>query len=397
MNPSPPLSVAQHDADTPRHWHIFCRVVDNFGDIGVCWRLARQLHQQHGRAVTLWVDDLTSFQAITPAISADCALQVCDGVQVRHWVDPLPALAPADVGDVVIEAFACELPASYVRAMQVRRPLWLNLEYLSAEPWVRECHRAPSPRLGLQKFFFFPGFTPGTGGLLWDPALERLRQQPRDHAALQHLLAELGVALPESVTADPEPLRISLFGYENPALAGLLSALSQLPRPVHMLVPAGRIRPDVNRWLGAVLAEGASARRGALTLTALPFMTQLQYDALLAVCDLNFVRGEESFGRSQMLGRPLIWHIYPQEEGAHLDKLQAFLDLYVAALPAPQAALVRGWYQGWNAVPGAPEPVWSALPETLPEWQLHAQSWREKLLEAGDLALNLVTFSKNPV
>jgi hypothetical protein len=22
------------------HWDIFCRVIDNFGDIGVCWRLA---------------------------------------------------------------------------------------------------------------------------------------------------------------------------------------------------------------------------------------------------------------------------------------------------------------------------------------------------------------------
>ena len=42
-------------------WDIFCTVVDNYGDIGVCWRLARQLAAEHGFAVRLWVDDLASF------------------------------------------------------------------------------------------------------------------------------------------------------------------------------------------------------------------------------------------------------------------------------------------------------------------------------------------------
>ncbi|MBY0444112.1 MAG: elongation factor P maturation arginine rhamnosyltransferase EarP, partial [Burkholderiales bacterium] len=37
-------------------WDIFCRVIDNYGDIGVCWRLARQLSFEHGFAVRLMVD-----------------------------------------------------------------------------------------------------------------------------------------------------------------------------------------------------------------------------------------------------------------------------------------------------------------------------------------------------
>ena len=42
-------------------WDIFCTVIDNYGDIGICWRLARQLRVDDGQRVRLWVDDLTSF------------------------------------------------------------------------------------------------------------------------------------------------------------------------------------------------------------------------------------------------------------------------------------------------------------------------------------------------
>ena len=43
-----------------RTWDIFCSVVDNFGDIGVCWRLARRLSAGLGQQVRLWVDDLAA-------------------------------------------------------------------------------------------------------------------------------------------------------------------------------------------------------------------------------------------------------------------------------------------------------------------------------------------------
>ena len=39
-----------------RSWDVFCRVVDNYGDAAVCWRLARQLADEHGARVRLWID-----------------------------------------------------------------------------------------------------------------------------------------------------------------------------------------------------------------------------------------------------------------------------------------------------------------------------------------------------
>jgi uncharacterized repeat protein (TIGR03837 family) len=152
-----------------RTWDIFCSVVDNYGDIGVCWRLARQLSTELGQSVRLWVDDLASFHRICSRVDSALEIQRVGAVEVRHWVSPMPSVSPADI---VIEGFGVRLPDEYIAAMAARRPrpVWINLEHLSAEPWVDGCHGLPSPHPGLPlvKHFFFPGFTAATGGLLID-------------------------------------------------------------------------------------------------------------------------------------------------------------------------------------------------------------------------------------
>jgi hypothetical protein len=181
---------------------LFCKVVDNYGDIGICWRLARQLVREHGIAVTLWVDDLRSFARICPAIDPAAAVQHAEGVAVYHWRDQEGTYYAEEVADIVIEFFAVDIPPGYVTAMAQRavKPVWLNLEGLTAEEWVEGCHTLPSmhPRLPLTKHFFFPGFTPKTGGLLREAGLlaERDRFQ-RDPAAVAAFLAGLGIGAAE--------------------------------------------------------------------------------------------------------------------------------------------------------------------------------------------------------
>lgn len=138
-------------------WDIFCTVVDNYGDIGVTWRLARQLVAEHSLAVRLWVDDLRAFERICPEIDSNAARQWQQGVEVRHWPREW---APTGAADVVIAAFACQLPTDYMDAMAERAkpPLWMNLDYLSAEDWVVGCHGLPSVKYkSVQKIFFFRG------------------------------------------------------------------------------------------------------------------------------------------------------------------------------------------------------------------------------------------------
>ncbi|WPC03527.1 elongation factor P maturation arginine rhamnosyltransferase EarP [Pseudomonas benzenivorans] len=371
-------------------WDIFCRVVDNYGDIGVTWRLARQLVAEHGQQVRLWVDEMAAFARICPEVDAQASRQEQQGVELCRWGEPWQPVEPADV---VIEAFACELPAAYVAAMAARASgvLWLNLEYLSAEDWVEGCHGLPSlqPK-GLQKFFFFPGFTPGSGGLLRErELLTQCRAFQADAQAQTGFLAALGVR------RQPGARLISLFAYENPGLAGWLDALAADHAPTQLLVPEGRIFDDLQAWLGGGrLAAGDERRRGQLQIRVLPFMEQAQYDRLLWCCDFNAVRGEDSFLRAQWAGRPLLWHIYQQAEGAHWDKLEAFLALYAQGLsPEAAQALIRLW-RGWNAGEGVGE-AWQALLPHWPELLAHARNWSLEQGARTDLATALVQFYRN--
>ncbi len=153
-------------------WDIFCKIVDNFGDIGVCWRLAKQLHDEHGLTIRLWIDDLSVAQKIIPQLDIGLNQQVVDKITVLKWH------AGADftkTADVVIEAFTCELPTAYVSAMTQKKSKWINLEYLSAESWVADFHAKPSPQAnGLTRYFYFPGFTDDTGGLIRESSFNKL-------------------------------------------------------------------------------------------------------------------------------------------------------------------------------------------------------------------------------
>ena len=371
-------------------WDIFCSVVDNYGDIGVTWRLARQLAAEQGHVVRLWVDELGAFARLCPEASVNAERQHWSGVEVRLWAEPFPAVEPAQV---VIEAFACQLPPSYVAAMAASgtRRLWLNLEYLSAEDWVAGCHGLPSPQPGgLQKFFFFPGFVEGTGGLLREAdLLARRRTFQADAQAQQAFLQSLGVVREVGARL------ISLFAYENAGLAGWMDALAADPQPTQLLVPLGKILADLQAWLGeAQLAPGDNRRRGNLLIHVLPFVAQDDYDRLLWCCDFNAVRGEDSFVRAQWAGRPLLWHIYPQEEGAHWDKLEAFLTIYSADLMPEVTAVQAEFWRAWNSGEGM-ETAWAALLKAWPLLQRHAEQWCDQQAARADLATALEQFYLN--
>lgn len=371
-------------------WDIFCSVVDNYGDIGVTWRLARQLVAEHQCVVRLWVDDLRAFERMCPQIDVNVAQQWQEGVEVRYWPSDWQA---ASAADVVIAAFACQLPPLYMEAMAERErpPLWLNLDYLSAEDWVSGCHGLPSVKFrGVQKYFFFPGFQSGTGGLLREAGLLEQRQRfQQDRSAQRGFLQTVGVF------PAPDARLMSLFAYENTGLASWLEVLAADSRPTHLLVPEGRILGDVRQWLGVeILSVGSVHVRGALTVQILPFVRQDEYDRLLWCCDFNAVRGEDSFVRAQWAGRPMLWHIYRQDEDIHLDKLDAFLALYTQGLSSAAQAAVIGLWQAWNAGADMAQ-SWKAVLEQWPEVASHAEKWCLEQSSRADLAAALVQFYLN--
>ncbi len=366
-------------------WDIFCSVVDNYGDAGVCWRLARQLVHGHGQAVCLWIDRPAVLARLCPALDSRQAVQAAEGVTVRHW--QAGSLPSADAA-VVIEAFGCTLPEAAVQAMAARPqpPLWINLEYLSAEAWVEGAHALPSvhPATGLRKVFFFPGFTAATGGLLRAQDLE-LQRQAFLASGREAFLQALGVP------RQPAARLVSLFCYPQAPAAAWLQQLAAGPGPVTCLLTDGPAQAAAAAAWGGPLPPGQAVRHGALTVLALPFLDQDAYDRLLWCCDLNAVRGEDSFVQAQWAGRPLLWHIYPQAEAAHEAKLDAFLARYTAGWPPGLRDAVVALQHGWNRGTldaAAQAAAWQALPH----WQQQAEHWRQTQAAQPDLASKLVQF-----
>lgn len=376
---------------------IFCKVVDNFGDIGICWRLSRQLQQEHGIAVTLWVDDLRSFKRICPDVAINAEVQQIADVTVRHWRNQEGVFSGSDVADIVIEFFACDIPPGYIAAMAEcnPQPVWLNLEGLTAEEWVEGCHTLPSPhpRLPLTKYFFFPGFTKKTGGLLHESFLEEQRQKfQSDQSAMAVFLAQFGVT-----SAEMAALKVSLFCYPHAPVSALFEPWRSGDTPITCMVPEGVAVESIQAFLGEEAKAGAARTQGALTVRVLPFVAQPDYDKLLWACDLNFVRGEDSFVRAQWAGKPFIWDIYPQDENLHHKKLRAFLQRYSAVL---ETETWSAFSLGWNgaSTENMKEPanwfaLWLPFQAEMPEITSSSAAWQRQLLENGDLASNLLKFA----
>jgi len=369
---------------------IFCRVVDNYGDIGVAWRLARQLVAEYGAEVRLFVDDVASFEKIA---GYELNSKIVDGSvfpSILHWKAPPNGefINFCYAADIVIEAFACEIPEAYLLQMQMqietqtqtqtvaateckpKLPLWINLEYLSAESWVADFHlqKSPHPRLRMTKYFYFPGFVTRSGGLIREKAIRP--------------------AVVEQ-TADTEAGRLNVFafGYDIPEIKSLINVIVADEGVARITLPEG--------GLASTLANTFATDQ---KINVMPFVPQPDFDSLLMAHNFLMVRGEDSFVRAQYAAKPFIWQIYPQDEAAHLLKLNAFLDLYCVGMTLPLAdslRLISNWLSG-AALPATPLQYWQNLTAHLAEWRAHAVMWQHHLLKQQDLAFQLMTFYQKP-
>jgi uncharacterized repeat protein (TIGR03837 family) len=342
-------------------WDVFCRVVDNFGDVGIAWRLCRNL-VRHGLSLRLFIDDASALRWMSKRPEPP--------VRVLPWAQA--DAAAAQQPPVVLETFGCGLPPAYRAALAARQPqpLCINVEHLSAEPYVERSHRLPSPQHdGLTTWFFYPGFTANTGGLLREPELPARQTEAR----VARLWGDLGI------TPQPGEQLVSLFCYPDSPLQALRHALSS-SRCCVLLCP-GKAQAQ---WLEL---DGTGAPTPGVRSLALPWLDQDDYDTLLAGCALNFVRGEDSAVRAQWAGRPFVWQLYPQEDGAHADKLEAFLQRHLGGASPDTAASVAALWRAWNRLGPWPTrwPVATA-------WEPLAQAWSHDLRAQPDLCTQLLAF-----
>lgn len=365
---------------------LFCRVVDNYGDVGVCWRLAQCLERDQGCAVRLFVDDFSAFKRIEPALDPSAPIQTLRNISILRWNDDLIAQYYTDPSDAVIEAFACTLPEIVTAAMSAAKtpPVWMDLEYLSAEEWVDTHHAIPSPHpmTGLIKTLFFPGFTPRTGGLIREKGLLESRCAFQSSTAAQNAW-RVRYNLP---LLSPAHLDISLFCYNDAPLQALISLLETGLRPARLFIPADPGAADF--WTNLPLQH--------TTLHSVPFLPSAEYDRLLWTSDVNIVRGEDSFVRAQWAARPMLWHIYPQQEDHHFIKLKAFLSRYCTNLDPECTDLLENFMVLWNErgrdTTGPMERIGPGWLDRLPALTAHAVNWADHLARQDDLATQLVRF-----
>jgi len=355
-------------------WDIFCQIVDNYGDAGVCWRLARSLTSLHGQEVRIFCDDLQTLNLLASGIDP----KIKGRIDLQPWEASFSnSRHPVRAADVVIEAFGCDLPERYLAGLLIasKKPVIINLEYLSTEPWITDFHGKPSPQShGIPKYFFFPGFQENAGGILIDPI-------PKEPSLTQQLI-------PESLRASwellrPDTKRISIFCYPGAPLIKWLEDLGKLGENFDIVLTHGQFEQlqfSIGNPTQAIFLPDS------IQLISIPFVSQDEYDWVLSKCDFNIVRGEDSFVRAQLAGRPFIWHIYPQEDRAHEIKLAAFLDLYLedasqelkhAVIAAMTWAMPNNWFQ------------------SIDSWNAHSKTWRSDLLKKqadGGLAARLIRF-----
>lgn len=357
-------------------WAVFCRVIDNHGDLGVCWRLATQLAAR-GVAVQLYVDDASALDWMAPT--------GCAGVSVLSWPPDNEVFTPSQVPSVVIEAFGCEMPWAYQAAMAARPtpPVWINLEYFSLEASAQRNHGLPSPVLsgpgkGLTKWFYYPGWGEHSGGLLTDFQPGNTRGSTQTQHLNQAAKHTVGKTQPDCAQFDiHRELHISVFCYEPSGMPLWLEQLARLPHQVHLHITAGRATAAVKQAMHSLDVS-------SLGLDFLDYMSQPAYDDFLARMDLNLVRGEDSLVRAMCAGKPFLWHIYPQHDGAHIPKLQAFLQQTAAPPLVVQAHLA------WNA--SQPQALPELTPDCLTDWCDWAQKIRLHLSRQTSLAERLRGF-----
>lgn len=350
--------------------------MDNYGDAGVCWRLARSLSNRDDIRIRLFCDDLKVLDKIAhgDAVKTGAAL----GIEVLPWTS-LDDLGASDlVGDVVIEAFACKIPDTYLAAMRLKagrgssgssKPLWINLEYLTAESWADEMHLMPSPQNNaLNKYFYFPGFTEKTGGLTFGDW---------DEVTAQSVPASLETYWDERLGVRC----ISIFNYSHAPLEKWLRSLASAAKSNGELID---VYVCANQNISNEFIQ--SLEDSPLRFIQLPFIPQEDYDWLLSRCDLNLVRGEDSFVRAQWAGKPFIWDIYPQSDQAHEIKLDAFINLY---FKGASSSLIK---QGKTAMKWSDPHEWWGLME---EWTVHSAKWSDKLRALGQLEVKIPDFVKS--
>ncbi|WP_297596360.1 elongation factor P maturation arginine rhamnosyltransferase EarP [uncultured Cetobacterium sp.] len=309
---------------------IFCEIIDNYGDVGVVYRLAKEMKKVHGDEVEIRVilNRLDEFLEINKKAKnieyqeIDNIIYLTEGFLAKNICTFSPA-------NVIIEAFGCNVLEVYIEKAKTESSLLINLEYLSGEKWIEDIHLMES-QMGapkLKKYFFMPGFTEKTGGVVVDSLfLERKNKVLLNKEIyLEKYLKGLNYK---------DMLLGTVFSYEK-NFSPLIEALINNGKENFLLILGEKSQTsflELFKKIDIVKLDNEIYKIKNITIKFMPFLEQEEYEELINIVDYNFVRGEDSFVRALLAGKPFVWHIYLQNELAHMDKIEGFIDRFKEVL-----------------------------------------------------------------
>lgn len=377
---------------------VFVRVIDNYGDAGVGWRLSCLLAEYLHMHVRLWIDDTDALNKLVPAPEKQARITI-EAWQGDAMMQQQLSAAADPV--LVIETFGCELPPQVLERIRECRPLWLNWEYLTAEDWAVGLHAMSSLQPnGLEKYFWFMGIDEGSGGLLREPDYlaerEKFRQQPQLQQAFRQ---EYGLPLQHTGQL------WLVFAYTSGQWAQWMAMWQEADTPVTLWLAGGQVIESLRA--AKLIApeelqqEGDICDLGNVTLVRIPFVPQAAFDRLLWLADAAIVRGEDSFVRALWAGLPFFWHIYRQDDDVHLQKLHSFWFKAMQGWPAElrQAfTVLSDDLNGAGAVSSLKrEQAWQYLCAHWQSWVKSAAAWSEMLHGQDNALEKLARFSHLPL
>ena len=339
---------------------VFCDVIDNFGDAGVCLRLCRDFSKKNYE-VRLFCNNVNILNKITNSEDASNRF-----LSLLSWSDKNMDYSPSEV---VIQAFSVRLPDNLIKKIKTRKSTVINLEYLTAETFAEDCHKLPSYADGFESFFFFPGFTKKTGGVVIEKSfLEKINK-----------------------TKSKESKNITLFSYENEKVKSVINSLNKEKFILNIF--EGKGLNNFNNQLKLNLSAGDEYKLNELTVRVLPMVSQDEYDSYLIDSKLNLVRGEDSIVRAMLTGNPFLWHIYPQEEDVHKDKIEALFDRMSEVCSSKKdVEILRQLTLSYNGFSDYLDSF--DLLGFYENWKKLSKEWSEHLISLGSLTDNLITFLK---
>lgn len=280
---------------------IFCEVIDNYGDVGITYRLAREFKRIYPNKKLRFIINQTKELNL---------IKKPDNIETINYKDISKIQNPADL---IIETFGCEIPKKYMDKVFKSSKLIINLEYFSAEDWVDDFHLQESILGGnLKKYFFIPGLSKKSGGILLDNDFLERKKKVKENK--KYYLEKFKIN-------EKYDLIGSVFSYEK-NFDFLIEELRKLDKKILLLILSEKTQKNFIKYFDN------NNNYDKIKIVKLPFFTYDKYEELLALCDFNLVRGEDSFVRALLLGKPFLWHIYPQEENIHIKKLESFLEKY---------------------------------------------------------------------